>query len=63
MVEKKELLEYLLGEVARVELTGKPVLLRAKVFGASEEIRELLVRYGATTGLADDEAAEGRGEV
>lgn len=33
------------------------------MFGASEEIRELLVRYGATTDLADDEVAEGRGEV
>ncbi|MCJ1348807.1 hypothetical protein MMC31_007040, partial [Peltigera leucophlebia] len=60
MGKKKELLEYLLGEGARVE---RPILLRAKACGASEEIRELLVRYGATTDLPDDEVAEGRGEA
>lgn len=37
MGKKKELLEYLLGEGARVELTAKLILLRAKVFGASEQ--------------------------
>lgn len=63
MGEKKELLEYLLGEGARVEQTGRPILLRATACGASEEIRELLVRYGATTDLPDDEVAEGRGEA
>ena len=55
---KKELLEYLLTEGARVEQTGRPILLRAKVCGASEEIKELLIRYGATTDLPDKEMAE-----
>lgn len=55
---KKELLEYLLGEGARVEQTGRPILLRAKVCGASEEIKELLIKYGATTDLPDEEMAE-----
>ena len=63
MGEKKERWEYLLGEGAREELTGKPILLRAKVCGASDEIRELLVRYGAMTDLVDDKVVEGRGEV
>ena len=52
---KKELLEYLLAEGARVEQTGRPILLRAKVCGASEEIKELLIRYGATTDVPDEE--------
>ena len=55
---KKELLEYLLAEGARVEQTGRPILVRAKVCGASEEIKELLIRYGATTDLPDEEEAE-----
>lgn len=64
MGDKKELLEYLLGEGARVEMTGGPILLRAKMCGASEEIRELLVRYGPTTDLdlADEELAEEGGK-
>ena len=62
MGEKKELLEYLLGEGARVEMTGRPILLRAKLCGASEEIKELLIRYGATTDLTDEEVVEGGAE-
>lgn len=41
-----------------MEQTGRPILLRAKVCGASEEIKELLIRYGATTDLSDEEEAE-----
>ena len=41
-----------------MEQTGRPILLRAKVCGASEEIKELLIRYGATTDLPDEEEAE-----
>ncbi len=51
-------MEYLLAEGARVEQTGRPILPRAKVCGASEEIKELLIRYGATTDLPDKEEAE-----
>lgn len=60
---KTELLAFLLQEGARVEMTGRPILLRAKVCGASEEIRELLVRYGATTDFEDEEGVEGGAET
>ena len=43
MGDKKELLEFLLGEGAGVEITGRPILLRAQVCGASEDIKELLI--------------------
>lgn len=56
---EKELLEYLLGEGARVELMGGRVLLRAEVCGADEEIKELLVRYGARQDFSDEEEAQG----
>ena len=56
---EKELLEYLLGEGARVELMGGRVLLRAEVCGAGEEIKELLVRYGARQDFSDEEEAQG----
>ena len=41
-----------------MEQTGRPILLRAMVCGASEEIKELLIRYGATTDVPDEEMAE-----
>lgn len=53
--DKKELLEYLLGEGARVELPGRPILLRAQVCEASEAIKELLIKHGATTDFAEEE--------
>ena len=55
---KKELLQYLLGEGARVEL-GKSVLLRAEFFEADEEIKDMLVRYGARTDFAEEREPEG----
>ena len=55
---KKELLEYLLAEGARVEQTGMPILVRAMVCGASEDIKQLLIRYGATTDFPDEEKME-----
>ena len=48
---KKELLELLLADEARMEMTGGPVLLRARMCGESDEIREVLVEYGARTKL------------
>lgn len=60
---KTELLAFLLQEGARMEMTGRPILLRAGVCGASEEIRELLVRYGATTDFEDEEGVEGEAET
>ncbi|KAK3177882.1 hypothetical protein OEA41_000014 [Lepraria neglecta] len=54
---KKELLEYLLGEGARVEGTGRPILLRPEVCGADEEIKEVLVRYWARKDFANEEEA------
>ena len=54
----KELLRYLLGEGARVEL-GKSVLLRAEFFEADEEIKDMLVRYGARTDFAEEREPEG----
>ena len=55
---KKELLEYLLAEGARVEQTGMPILVMAMVCGASEEIRDLLIRYGAMTDFPDEGKVE-----
>lgn len=56
----KELLRYLLGEGAKVEQwRGKPILLRAEIFEADEEIKEMLVRYGARTDFADEVESEG----
>ena len=55
---KKELLEYLLAEGARVEQTGMPILVRPMVRGASEDIKQLLIRYGATTDFPDEEKME-----
>lgn len=52
---KKELLEYLLAEGARVEQTGRPILARAMVWGVSEDIKQLLIKYGATTDFPDEE--------
>ena len=54
---KKELLEYLLGEGARVEGTGRPILLRAEVCRADEGIKEVLIRYGARKDFANKEEA------
>ena len=51
-----ELLKYLLGEGARVERTDKPIMLRAMVCEASEEMKELLIRYGATTNFSEEQA-------
>ena len=56
---EKELLEYLLEEGARVELMGRPILERAEVVGASEEIKELLKRYGATQDWEEEEEEDG----
>ena len=53
-----ELLEYLLAQGARVETPGRPILLRARLYGASEEMKELLVRYGATTDFDEEEEEE-----
>lgn len=39
---KKELLVYLLGEGARVEGTGRPILLRAELCGADDESEKIL---------------------
>lgn len=55
MQDNRELLEYLLGEGARVEQIGRPILLRAEVGGASEGIKEVLVRYGATKDFGEEE--------
>ena len=35
-----------------------PILVMAMVCGASEEIRDLLIRYGATTDFPDEEKVE-----
>jgi hypothetical protein len=51
-------LKYLLGEGARVERMDKPIMLRAMVCEASEEMKELLIRYGATTKFSEEEQAE-----
>ncbi len=56
---ERVLLEYLLAEGARVEATGRPILLRARLCGASEEIKELLVRYGARPVSKEEEEEEG----
>ena len=56
--KQKELLRYLLGEGARVEL-GKSVLLRAEFFEADEEIKDMLVQYGARTDFAEEREPEG----
>ena len=61
MEENIELLEYLLAEGARVEMSGRPILLRARLCGVSEEMKELLVRYGATTNFQEEEEEEGPG--
>lgn len=58
---KMELLEYLLAEGATVEMPGRPILLRARLCGASEEMKELLVRYGATTDFEEEEEKDGPG--
>ena len=50
----KDLMEFLFAEGARVEETGKRILLRAEVCGASEEIKELLIRYGARRDWNED---------
>ena len=55
---QKELLRYLLGEGARVEL-GKSVLLRAEFFEADEETKDMLVQYGARTNFAEEREPEG----
>ena len=55
---QKELLRYLLGEGARVEL-GKSVLLRAEFFEADEEIKDMLVQYGARTDFYEELEPEG----
>lgn len=36
----------------------KPIMLRAMVCEASEEMKELLIRYGATTKFSEEEQAE-----
>lgn len=56
--KKKELLRYLLSEGAQVEL-GKSVLLRAEFFEADEEIKDMLVQYGARTDFAEEREPEG----
>lgn len=53
--EKMELLEYSLAQRADVEMLGMPILLRARLYGASEEVKELLVRYGATANFDEVE--------
>lgn len=50
-----ELLEYSLAQRADVEMLGRPILLRARLYGASEEVKELLVRYGATANFDKEE--------
>ena len=59
MQGEKELLEYLLSQGARVELTGRRILSRAEVCGADEEIKEILVRYGARQDFSDEEEGQG----
>lgn len=55
---KSDLLKYLLAEGARVEQTGRPILIRAKVWLASEEIKETLAKYGAKTDFSEEELEE-----
>lgn len=43
------------GDRARVEMPVRPILLRARLCGSSEEMKELLVKYGATTDLDEEE--------
>lgn len=55
MMKNMELLKYLLAEGARVEMPGRPILLRARLCGASEEMNELLLSYGATTEFDEED--------
>ena len=54
----KDLLEFLLAEGARVEETGRRILVRAEVCGASQEIKDLLLRYGARKDFNEDGEVE-----
>ena len=55
---KQELLEFLLSEGARVEQVGRLIIVRAVVCGVTEDSKQLLVRYGATTDFHDEEKVE-----
>ena len=55
MDDSKDLLEFLLGEGAKVERTGRPVFLGAEAYRASDEIKYLLVKHGANKDFNKEE--------
>ena len=54
--ENKDSVEFLLGQGVKVEVYGRPILLMAELCEASNDIKALLTKYGATINFEEEEA-------